>query len=112
MGLHVYRAAMARAWGARKQRLEISAEDMDAGILLGQYQVRMREHYAPIVGDDPKARALNLVRQTIRNAGSLTLRELKTKVHSERFSVQFDWAIVWLTLGRLCLEPVPAVARR
>jgi hypothetical protein len=62
MGLHVYRAAMARAWGATKQRLEITVEDADAAILLGQYQIRMREYYAPVQGDDKKAKALNLVR--------------------------------------------------
>jgi len=32
-------------------------------------------YYAPILGDDPKARALNLVRQTIRTAGQLSLRD-------------------------------------
>jgi hypothetical protein len=100
MGLHVYRAAMARAWGARKQRLEISAEDAEAAILLGEYQIRQREYYAPVVGDDGKARALNLVRQTIRNAGQITLRDLRRKVSSDRFSERFEWAMEWMTKRR------------
>ncbi len=96
MGLHVYRCAMARAWGAKKQRTVISAEDADAAILLGQYQIRMREFYAPITGDDRRAKALNLVRHTIRTMGQITLNELRRQVHAERFSEQFEWALKWL----------------
>jgi hypothetical protein len=92
----IYRAAMARAGGARKQRTEISVEDADAAILLGQYQVKQREYYAPALGDDKKSQRLNLVRQTIKNAGAVTLRELKDKVHASRFSEHFDWALAWL----------------
>jgi hypothetical protein len=100
MGLHVYRAAMARAWGGRKQRLEISAEDADAAILLGHYQIKQREYYAPVLGDDAKSKALNLVRQTIRNAGQITLRDLRRRVNSDRFSERFEWALEWLTKRR------------
>ena len=100
MGLHLYRAAMARAWGARKQRLEITAEDADAAVLLGEYQIRQREYYAPVLGDDPKAKALNVVRQTIRNLGRVSLRDLRRKVNSDRFSERFEWALEWLTKRR------------
>jgi hypothetical protein len=96
MGLHVYRAAMARAWGSKPQRTVISAEDADAGILLGGYQIRQREYYAPIVGDDKRAKSLNLVRQTIRLKRKISLRDLRKQVHAERFSEQFEWAMKWL----------------
>ena len=103
MGLHVYRAAMARAWGARNQRLEISAEDADAAVQLGEYQIRQREYYAPVLGDDAKSRALNVVRQTIRNAGRITLRDLRRKVSSDHLHSNFDFFRFTSYLKRLKL---------
>jgi len=62
MGLHVWRAAMARAWGAIPQRTEITVEDAEAAIRLGDFQVKMRQYYAPTPGDSPKWRHLNAVK--------------------------------------------------
>jgi hypothetical protein len=96
MGLHVWRAAMARAWGAMPQRLEINLEDADAAILLGDYQVKMRQHYAPTPGDSPKWRHLNAVKAAIEQAGQITLRDLRRKVCGDRFPEDFDWALAYL----------------
>ncbi len=96
MGLHVYRCAMARAWGAKKQRTEITGEDADAAIALGRYQIAMREYYSPIGGDDRRSKALNLVRHTIRTMGRINQSALYKQVHAERFTEQFLWAVEWL----------------
>ena len=96
MGLHAWRAAMARAWGAMPQRTEITVEDADAAIRLGDYQVKMRQYYAPTPGDSPKWRHLNAVKAAIEQAGQITLRELRRKVHGDAFPEDFDWAIAYL----------------
>ena len=96
MGLHVWRAAMARAWGAIPQRNEITIEDADVAILLGEYQVKMRQYYAPTPGDSPRWRHLNLVKAAIEQAGQITLRDLRRKVRAERFPEEFDWALKYL----------------
>jgi hypothetical protein len=48
------------------------------------------------VGDDKRAKSLNLVRQTIRLKRKISLRDLRKQVHAERFSEQFEWAMKWL----------------
>ena len=63
---------MARAWGGIPQRAEITVEDAEAAILLGEYQVKMRQHYAPTPGDSPRWKHLNMVRAAIEQA-ALTL---------------------------------------
>jgi hypothetical protein len=93
MGLHVWRAAMARAWGAIPQRVEITLEDADAAIRLGEYQVKMRQYYSAIPGDSPRALHLNSVTMSIEQAGQLSLRDLKGKVRGDRWPEDFDWAI-------------------
>jgi hypothetical protein len=47
MGLHARCVAMARAWGAIPQRTEMTVEDADAAIQLGEYQVKMRQYTRP-----------------------------------------------------------------
>jgi hypothetical protein len=96
MGLHVWRAAMARAWGAITQRTEITVEDADAAIQLGEYQVKMRQFYAPTSGDSPKWRHLNAVKAAIEQAGQISVRELRRATHSDRFPEDFDWALKYL----------------
>jgi hypothetical protein len=96
MGLHVRRAAMARAWGAVPQRTQISTEDADAAIRLGDYQVKMRQYYAPAAGDSPRWRHLNLVKDAIEQAGQVNLRDLRRKVRGDRFPEDFDWALKYL----------------
>jgi hypothetical protein len=96
MGLHTWRAAMARAWGAIPQRTEITVEDPDAAIQLGEYQVKMRQFYAPTPGDSPKWRHLNAVKAAIEQAGQITRRELQRAVNGDRFPEDFDWALAYL----------------
>lgn len=96
MGLHVWRVAMARAWGAIPQRTEITIEDADAAIQLGEYQVKMRQHYAPTPGDSPRWRHLNAVKAAIEQAGQITLRDLRRKVRADRFPEDFDFALKYL----------------
>jgi hypothetical protein len=96
MGLHVWRAAMARAWGGIPQRAEITVEDAEAAILLGEYQVKMRQHYAPTPGDSPRWKHLNMVRAAIEQAGQVTVRDLRRSVRGDRFPEDFDWAIKYL----------------
>jgi len=96
MGLHVWRAAMARAWGAIPQRTEITVEDADAAIKLGEYQVKMRQYYAPTTGDNPKWRHLNAVKAAIEQAGQISIRELRRTVRGDRFPEDFDWSIDYL----------------
>lgn len=96
MGLHVWRAAMARAWGAIPQRTEITIEDADAAIKLGEYQVRMRQYYAPTPGDSPRWRHLNAVKAAVEQAGQISVRDLRRGVHGERFPEDFDWALEYL----------------
>ena len=48
---------------------------------------------------------LHRVRQKIRELSEVTLRDLKRKVHAERFSEQFDWAVDWLEKnGKIVVE--------
>ncbi|MFZ0915021.1 MAG: bifunctional DNA primase/polymerase [Candidatus Korobacteraceae bacterium] len=96
MGLHVWRAAMARAWGATAQRTEITVEDADAAIRLGEYQVKMRQYYAPTPGDSPKWRHLNAVKAAIEQAGQISLRDLRRTVRGDRFPEDFDWSLAYL----------------
>jgi len=96
MGLHVWRAAMARAWGAIPQRIEITLEDAEAAILLGEYQVRMRQYYAPTPGDSPKWRHLNAVRAAVEQAGQISIRDLRRSVRGDRFPEDFDWSVGYL----------------
>src|SRR5205814_239635 len=79
------RAAMARDWGAIPQRIEITLEDSEAAILLGEYQVRMRQYYAPTPGDSPKWRHLNGVRAAVEQAGQISIRDLRRSVRGDRF---------------------------
>ena len=96
MALHVFRACLARTWAARPQRTVITAEDADAGILLGEYQIKMREFYWPVGGDDRRSVALNRVRSAVRTKGRITLRDLKRQLRAENFSEQFEWSLHWL----------------
>ena len=96
MGLHVWRVAMARAWGAIPQRTEITVEDADAAIQLGEYQVKMRQYYAPTPGDNPKWRHLNAVKAAVEQAGQISIRGLRRTVRGDRFPEDFDWALVYL----------------
>jgi hypothetical protein len=100
MGLHVWRAAMARAWGAMPQRTEITVEDADAAIRLGEYQVKMRQYYAPTPGDSPKWRHLNAVKAAIEQAGQITVRDLRRKVHGGAYPEDFDWALSYMEKRR------------
>ena len=92
----MWRAAMARAWGAIPQRIEITLEDANAAILLGEYQVRMRQYYAPTPGDSPKWRHLNAVRAAIEQAGQISIRDLRRGVRGDRFPEDFDWSVGYL----------------
>ena len=96
MGLHVWRVAMGRAWGAIPQRTEITVEDAEAAIRLGEYQVKMRQYYAPTVGDSPRWRHLNAVKAAIEVAGQITVRDVRVKVRGSRFPEDFDWALSYL----------------
>jgi len=96
MGIHAYRAAMARAWGATKQRTTITLEDADAAILLGQYQAKTREHYAPSAGDTVRDKHISRVENAIRQAGQINLRDLRKLVNADRFREDFDRALEWL----------------
>lgn len=96
MGLHVWRAAMARSWGAIPQRTQITIEDADAAIRLGEYQVKMRLYYAPTPGDSPRWRHLNVVKAAIEVAGQTAVRALRRTVHADRFPEDFDWALSYL----------------
>ena len=96
MGLHAWRAAMARAWGAMPQRTEIALDDADAAIQLGEYQVKMRQYYAPTPGDSPRWRHLNAVKAAIEQAGQITRRELRVSVRGNHFPEDFDWALTYL----------------
>ena len=100
MGLHVWRAAMGRAWGAIPQRIEITLEDAEAAILLGEYQVRMRQYYAPTPGDSPKWRHLNAVRAAVELAGQISIRDLRRSVRGDRFPRTLTGPLViWRSAG-------------
>jgi hypothetical protein len=106
MGLHVWRAATARAWGAIPQRTEITVEDADAAIRLGEYQVKMRQYYAPTPGDSPKWRHLNAVKAAVEQAGQISVRDLRRSVRGDRFPEDFDWALAYLEKrGQTALIP-------
>ena len=90
------RAAMARAWGAIPQRTEITIEDADAAIQLGEYQVKMRQYYAPTPGDSPRWKHLNAVKAAIELAGQIKVRDLRREVRGDRFPEDFDWALKYL----------------
>ncbi len=96
MGLHVWRAAMARAWGAIPQRMEITVEDAEAAIKLGGYQVKMRQFYAPTPGDSPRWKHLNAVKAAVELAGQISLRDLRRGVRGDRFPEDFEWALKYL----------------
>jgi hypothetical protein len=106
MGLHVWRAAMARAWGAIPQRTEITLEDAEAVIKLGEYQIKMRQRYAPTPGDSPKWKHLNAVKAAIEQAGRITLRDLRMEVRGDRFPEDFDWSLAYLEKrGQIVSQP-------
>ena len=108
MGLHAYRAAMGRAWAAKTQRLEISLEDAEAAVQLGQYQLAMREFYSPTVGDRPYDVHLNRVRDCIKTAGQLTWRELRLRVNATRFEQDFERIMDWLAANQtILITPAP-----
>jgi hypothetical protein len=112
MGLHVLRAAMARAWGAIPQRVEITAEDADAAIKLGEYQVKMRQHYAAIPGESARTRHLNAVAMTIEQAGQITLRDLRHMVRGDRWPEDFEWAIeYWQKRRKVVIKELPRKQR-
>ena len=105
MGLHAWRAAMARAWGAMPQRREITVEDADAAIRLGEYQVKMRQYYAPTPGDSPSWRHLNAVKAAIEQAGQIRLRDLRRNVRGDSYPEDFDWAIKYLECRGHRIDP-------
>jgi hypothetical protein len=96
MGLHVWRAAMARAWGGIPQRTEITIEDAEAAIKLGAYQVKMRQFYAPTPGDSPRWKHLNAVKAAVELAGQISVRDLRRSVRGDRFPEDFEWALKYL----------------
>jgi hypothetical protein len=107
MGVHVWRAAMARAWGATKQRNQITVQDAEAALALGEYQRRMREHYAPSAGDSVRDKHISRVENAIRQAGQISMRDLRRLVNADRFRDDFDRAIEWLTKrGRIATTEV------
>ena len=108
MGLHIKRAAMARAWGAIPQRTEITVEDADAAIQLGEYQLKMRERYAPISGDSARWQHWNAVKMLIKQSGQITLRDLRQGVRGDRFPEDFEGALSFLERrGRIVIRELP-----
>jgi hypothetical protein len=99
---------MARAWGAMPQRTEITLEDADAAILLGEYQVRMREFYAPAAGESARDKHISIVENAVKHAGQISLRELRTRTNANRFREDFDRAMTWLeNNGKIVIRDAP-----
>jgi hypothetical protein len=112
MGLHAFRAAMARAWGAIPQRDEITLEDAEAAVQLGTYRLAMRTFYAPTVGDRPYDVHLNRVRDCIKTSGRITWKALREKVNATRFENEFAKIMEWLVSEQaIVVTPAPRKSR-
>lgn len=92
--------------------MQITLEDADAAIQLGEYQVKMRQYYSAIPGDSPRALHLNAVTMAVEQAGQVSLRDLKRQVRADRWPEDFEWAIDRLQKrGEIVVRELPKKQR-
>ena len=73
---------------AKPKILTVNEEVMQRAITLAEYQLFMRQKYAPIEGNNDYASMENKIVRNMKVYKNIKLRDLKKKVHTERFGLQ------------------------
>lgn len=85
LNIHAWRTALHLAW--LKGHEQITAEDAEAGTRVADYQVKMREFYAPPEGETRSARCEAAIRKVIRGKRRVSIRELRQRTNYKRFGI-------------------------
>jgi hypothetical protein len=88
INIHAWRVALHLAW--LKKSDYIDSEHVRGGIKVAEYQVLMREFYAPAEGDTRGARCQASIRRTMHSQRRLSLRELQKRTNAHRVGLG-DW---------------------
>jgi hypothetical protein len=90
-----WKNALHHAWLRGLQQIDQTA--IEAGMALADYQLQVREQYAPLVGDDKLAKAMNNMRRIIeRNGGKVSLKKIKDGTNYRRLGRTFEDALTQL----------------
>jgi hypothetical protein len=92
-----WKNALHHAWIRGLQ--EIDGNAIEAGIALAEYQLQVREQYAPLVGDDKLSKAMEKIRRFLRKHGKATFSALGKGVNYARMGRTYLDALT--TLERL-----------
>jgi hypothetical protein len=85
LNIHAWRAALHIAW--LKGHEQITVEDVEVGTRSADYQVSMREYYAPPEGETRQARCEQTIRKVMRGRRRLTVRQLRQSTNYRRFGI-------------------------
>lgn len=85
LNIHAWRTALHIAW--LRGHEQITAQDGEAGTRVADYQVRMREFYAPPEGETRQARCEAAIRKAMRARRRMKERDLKRATHYEKYGV-------------------------
>src|SRR5262252_10009091 len=83
--VHAWPTALHLAWLRGHEHIE--AEDAEGGTRIADYQVQMREYYAPPEGETKQARCEQAIRKVLKSVRQIPKRELLRKTHGDRFGV-------------------------
>lgn len=86
INIHAWRTALHLAWLKRSDY--ITEEHVLAGIKSANYQIQMREFYAPAPGDTRQARCEANIRKVMNAVRRISVRDLKTKTNAYRSGIQ------------------------
>jgi hypothetical protein len=87
-----WKNALHHAWLRGLQ--EIDGAALKAGIALAEYQLQVREQYAPLVGDDKTSKLINAIRRVLnRNGGKASLKKIKDGSNYTRWGRKFEDAL-------------------
>jgi hypothetical protein len=85
LNIHAWRTALHLAW--LRGHPHITAADANSAIRLTNYQVKMREFYAPAEGETRQARCEAAIRKAMRARRRMKERDLKRATHYEKYGV-------------------------
>jgi hypothetical protein len=86
LNIHAWRTALHIAW--LKGHEQITTADAEAGTRVADYQVKMREFYAPPQGETRQARCEAAIRKAMRAKRRMRERDLKRVTHYEKYGVE------------------------
>lgn len=88
INVHAWRVALHLAWLQGSPYMDNA--HVIGGIKAAEYQVKMREHYAPAEGDTRQARCQASIRRAMKSRKKMSIRELQRATNANRVGLT-DW---------------------